>query len=85
MMTPRKKKPAPGRPSQGRSEYLEVRLTPEEKERFSTVASSTGLSLSDWVRLSLRASSHMPTIVGSTQPTVISAADLTEHQPGKKR
>jgi predicted HicB family RNase H-like nuclease len=61
-MPKQSKKPGPGRPSSGRSEYLEVRLTPEEKEAFSTIASSTGLSLSDWVRLSLRAQTNLPTI-----------------------
>lgn len=52
-----KKKTARGRPSTGRSEYLEVRLTPEEKVTFELAAKRYGLSLSDWVRLSLRASS----------------------------
>lgn len=46
-----------GRPNSGRSEYLEVRLTPEEKQRFEAAAEDTGLSLSDWVRFNLRACS----------------------------
>jgi len=44
-----------GRPSMGRSEYLEVRLTPEEKARYEQAAKATGLALSDWVRLNLTA------------------------------
>jgi hypothetical protein len=62
MMTPRKKTPGPGRPSLGRDEYLQVRLSPEEKEAFSAIASSSGLSLSDWVRISLRAHTSLPSI-----------------------
>jgi len=49
------KKKKRGRPSMGRSEYLEVRLTPEEKSRYEQAASATGLALSDWVRVSLTA------------------------------
>jgi hypothetical protein len=45
-----------GRPSLGRTEYLEVRLTPEEKFAFENAARASGISLSDWVRLNLRAS-----------------------------
>jgi uncharacterized protein (DUF1778 family) len=51
------KKPQRGRPSQGRSEYLEVRLTTEEKSRYEQAAATNGLSVSDWVRLSLTAMS----------------------------
>lgn len=47
--------PKRGRPSMGRSEYLEVRLTPEEKARYEQAAKQTGLALSDWVRLNLTA------------------------------
>ena len=47
-----------GRPSQGRSEHLEVMLTPEEKERFADAAGKQGLSVSDWVRINLRACSE---------------------------
>ena len=63
------KKKKRGRPSQGRSEYLEVRLTPEEKQAFETAAEVNGQSLSDWVRQGLRAKS---------------ASDLSEHdqKPG---
>jgi hypothetical protein len=32
-------------------------LTPEEKQRFTDAAQEQGLSMSDWVRLSLRACS----------------------------
>jgi mobilization protein NikA len=46
-----------GRPSQGRSEHLEVMLTPEEKQRFADAAQKDGLSVSDWVRINLRACS----------------------------
>lgn len=34
-----------------------MRLTEEEKKRFEAAAAANGLSLSDWVRLNLRASS----------------------------
>lgn len=56
-MTKRDEPKKVGRPNQGRSEYLEVRLTPEEKQRFEASAQGTGLSLSDWVRFNLRACS----------------------------
>jgi len=45
-----------GRPSSGRTEYLEVRLTVEEKKEFEKTAQINGLSLSDWVRTTLRSS-----------------------------
>ena len=51
------KKPQRGRPSQGRTEHLEVMLTAEEKRRFSAAAQRDGLSISDWVRFNLRACS----------------------------
>ena len=51
------KKKKAGRPNQGRSEYLEVRLTPEEKKNFEVAAEATHLSLSDWVRVNLCACS----------------------------
>lgn len=54
------KKPKRGRPSQGRSEHLEVMLTPEEKRRFAEAAQRMGVSVSDWVRLNLRACSESP-------------------------
>lgn len=54
------KKPKRGRPSQGRSEHLEVMLTPEEKKRFTDAAQRDGLSVSDWVRVNLRACSAPP-------------------------
>lgn len=53
-------KPRRGRPSQGRSEHLEVMLTPEEKQRFAEAAQREGLSMSDWVRVNLRACSAPP-------------------------
>lgn len=60
-----------GRPSTGRSEYLEVRLTPDEKQRFELAAQGTGLSLSDWVRFNLRAmSAHDPDKQGSSGPNI---------------
>ena len=43
-----------GRPSSGRTEYLEVRLTIEEKRAFENAAQAKGLSISDWVRQNLR-------------------------------
>ncbi len=45
----------PGRPSVGRTDKLQIRLTPKEKEVFEQAARSNGLSLSDWVRSNLRA------------------------------
>lgn len=57
------KKPRRGRPSQGRTEHLEVMLTPEEKRRFAAAAQKNGLSMSDWVRLCLCACS-----AGSNDP-----------------
>jgi hypothetical protein len=54
-----KKRPR-GRPSQGRTEHLEVMLTPAEKRRFSAAARRNGLSMSDWVRLCLCACSAQP-------------------------
>lgn len=54
------KKRRRGRPSQGRTEHLEVMLTPEEKERFVAAAQGEGLSVSDWVRVNLRACSATP-------------------------
>jgi hypothetical protein len=59
------KKPRRGRPSQGRTEHLEVMLTPEEKRRFSAAAQRNGLSMSDWVRLCLCACSVRPSDAGS--------------------
>ncbi|HVX13220.1 MAG TPA: hypothetical protein VHC22_18690 [Pirellulales bacterium] len=44
-----------GRPSVGRTNKLQIRLTPTEKEIFEQAAKKHGLSLSDWVRLNLRA------------------------------
>ncbi|HEV3343930.1 MAG TPA: hypothetical protein VG125_26385 [Pirellulales bacterium] len=43
-----------GRPSVGRTDKLQIRLTPKEKEVFEQAARRNGLSLSDWVRLNLR-------------------------------
>lgn len=51
------KKRGPGRPSLGRSEHLEVMLTPEEKRRYENAARQYGVSLSDWVRINLTACS----------------------------
>lgn len=48
----------PGRPSVGRTDKLQIRLTPREKETFERAAEKQGLSLSDWVRLNLRALSR---------------------------
>ena len=45
----------PGRPGVGRTNKLQIRLTPKEKEIFEQTARKHGLSLSDWVRLNLRA------------------------------
>lgn len=45
----------PGRPSVGRTDKLQIRLTPKEKEVFEQAARKHGMSLSDWVRLNLRA------------------------------
>ena len=55
-----KKQAQRGRPSLGRTEHLEVMLTPDEKQRFSNAAGRYGLSLSDWVRLNLSAASQPP-------------------------
>jgi hypothetical protein len=44
-----------GRPSVGRTDKLQIRLTPTEKEVFEEAAQRHGMSLSDWVRLNLRA------------------------------
>ena len=51
------KRKTPGRPNTGRTEYLEVRVSPQEKERYARAAAECGISLSDWVRLSLSAMS----------------------------
>jgi uncharacterized protein (DUF1778 family) len=45
----------PGRPSVGRTDKLQIRLTPREKEVFEQAAREHGMSLSDWVRWNLRA------------------------------
>lgn len=45
----------PGRPSVGRTDKLQIRLTPNEKEVFEQAAQKHGMSLSDWVRMNLRA------------------------------
>jgi predicted HicB family RNase H-like nuclease len=55
-MSPPKKR-QPGRPNTGRTEYIEVRVSPEEKERYADAAQHYGISLSDWVRLTLSAMS----------------------------
>lgn len=52
-----KKKAKVGRPSSGRSELMQLRLSPEEKDAFNRAAEEYGLSLSDWARLNLRAAS----------------------------
>ena len=44
----------PGRPSLGRTDKLQIRLTPNEKATFERIAEEHGLSLSDWVRANLR-------------------------------
>jgi hypothetical protein len=49
----------PGRPSLGRTDKLQIRLTPSEKAIFERIAENHGLSLSDWVRSSLRALSSV--------------------------
>lgn len=49
------RKRRPGRPGVGRTDKLQIRLTPREKEIFERAAEKHGLSLSDWVRLNLRA------------------------------
>lgn len=53
-MTPAKKKPQMGRPSTGRSEYLEVKLTPEEKQLVIEGAKECGLCMSDYIRQIIR-------------------------------
>jgi transcriptional regulator of nitric oxide reductase len=53
-MTPAKNKPQMGRPSTGRSEYLEVKLTPEEKELVIKGAADRGLCMSDYIRQIIR-------------------------------
>lgn len=53
-MSASSKKRQPGRPNTGRTEYLEVRMTPEEKERIAAAAEREGLSVSDFVRLTMR-------------------------------
>jgi len=47
----------PGRPNSGRTEYIEVRVSPQEKARYEESAQQYGITLSDWVRLSLTAMS----------------------------
>lgn len=49
---------AMGRPSQGRTESLDVKLTPEEMAHCRSCASAMGLSLSAWVRLVLCAAAR---------------------------
>jgi hypothetical protein len=39
---------------QGKSEYLEVRLGPTEKQAFKDAANLAGLALSAWIRERLR-------------------------------
>lgn len=39
----------------GRTEYLEVRMTPEEKERLRVAADEVGMQVSDFVRQLIRA------------------------------
>lgn len=60
MISAMNKKRGRGRPSQGRSEHLEVKLTPKEKAQYEKAAQGRGLSLSDWVRLNLTACSSPP-------------------------
>lgn len=58
-MSARKKpKKPPGRPSQGRSTEIKVRVTPEEKAAWEAAAKDAGLTLSDYIRLTLRKARH---------------------------
>lgn len=52
MKTNRRAKPAKG--SDGKSDYLEVRLGPAEKQAFKNAAELAGLGVSAWVRERLR-------------------------------
>lgn len=47
------KKRKRGRPSQDRTEYLEVRIDRAEKANYNAAAKTMGVSLSAWVRLTL--------------------------------
>lgn len=47
--------PKKRRPGAARSEYLEVRMSLEEKERVVNAAERLGLTISDFVRLSILA------------------------------
>ena len=67
-----------GRPSTGRSEYLEVRLTPKEKARYEKAAEAYGLSLSDWVRLNLTACSQSQPDPRASQPLHIRTGGVNE-------
>lgn len=49
-----------GRPKTDRTEYLEVRVSPKEKEAYLKAATAMGLSLSDWIRLTLTAKTKQP-------------------------
>lgn len=46
-----------GRPSRGRTELMQMRLSPEEKKAFTEAAEACGLSVADWARINLRAAS----------------------------
>jgi uncharacterized protein (DUF1778 family) len=65
-----KKRPKRGRPSLGRTEYLEVRLSEEEKERVSEAARRNGISISDFVRLSLNACTASESVVTLNIPSM---------------
>lgn len=54
-MAPGKNKSQMGRPSLGRSEYVEVRMSPDEKRRAAEHAAKLGLTMSDFVRLAVKA------------------------------
>ncbi|HWB08090.1 MAG TPA: DUF1778 domain-containing protein [Pirellulales bacterium] len=74
-MSAAKKRPT-GRPNTGRTEYLEVRMTPEEKERIATAAAAEGLSVSDFVRLTMRMVTSEATfslVRGGQAPATVSA------------
>lgn len=54
------KKRKRGRPSLGRKEHVEFRATAQEKEAYLKAATAMGLSLSDWIRLTLTAKTKQP-------------------------
>ena len=70
-----KKRSKRGRPSLGRTEYLEVRLSEAEKDRVSEAARRNGLSISDFVRLSLNACTASESVVTLSIPSMHGATE----------